>query len=36
MVKTKEVPKPLDVAGDTPRIGVFVCPAASTSPAWWM
>jgi heterodisulfide reductase subunit A len=25
MVKTKEVPKPLDVAGDTPRIGVFVC-----------
>jgi heterodisulfide reductase subunit A len=25
MVKSKEVPKPLDVAGDTPRIGVFVC-----------
>jgi heterodisulfide reductase subunit A len=25
MVQTKEVPKPLDVGGDTPRIGVFVC-----------
>jgi len=25
MVKTKETPTPLDVAGDTPRIGVFVC-----------
>ena len=25
LVQTKEVPKPLDVAGDTPRIGVFVC-----------
>ncbi|KMY67595.1 heterodisulfide reductase [Desulfocarbo indianensis] len=25
LVKHKEVPKALDVAGDTPRIGVFVC-----------
>jgi len=25
LVKEKETPKPLDVAGDTPKIGVFVC-----------
>ena len=25
LVQEKEVPKPLDVSGDTPRIGVFVC-----------